>query len=158
MPNMRMNTMLERAELARAYMNGGSAPYQAARLTGFMRVSEMQEAIRALEREEAEKAALEKNTRFGPKKGAEAEKPAETKAEVIYPFLPPGEMPKEAEKRPRYALHTRDVSVKGMGTEKPEVQIVLLEKRHTLSIPLEMLDEMMELLQTAKRIEQLQKD
>lgn len=155
MPNMKKNTQMERAELARDYMNGGSAPYQAERQTCFMSVSEMQEAIRALEREEAEKAALEKNTRFGHEKGDEAEKPAETKAKVIYTYLLPCEMPKEAEKRPRYALHNRCVVVKGIGTEKPEVQIVLLEKRHTPSIPLEMPDE---LLQTAKRIEQLKKD
>lgn len=162
MANMRKNTMMERAELARAYINGGSAPYQAARQTGFSRVAEMQEAIRQLECKEAEDAAVKQNNRFGPGKAAkedkpqqpvEEAKPAEPDKEVIYPFLPPGTMPKEIEKRPLYALHTRDISVKQIGTEKREVQIVLVEKRHTLSIPVEKLEETIMLLKAAWELE-----
>lgn len=153
MANMRRNTTMERAELARAYMNGGRAPYQAARLTGFMRVAEMQAAIKQLEHEEAEKAALEKNNRFGPVKENAAEKPIEPAAEVIYPFLPPGEIPKEADKRPMFALYTRDLSVKRMGTTKPELQIVLLDGRRTLSVPVEMVQPLIVLLETAQKLE-----
>lgn len=43
---------LEQAKLARAYMKGGTPPYQAARKCGFMRVALMEEAIRDLEKQE----------------------------------------------------------------------------------------------------------
>lgn len=74
-------------------------------------------------------------------------------AQTIYPFLPPGHMADEPYKRPLYALHTRDISVKQIGTEKREVQIVLLEKRHTLSIPVEKLEETIMLLKAAWEME-----
>lgn len=57
MPNMRQLDTDERAKLARAYMRGGTPPYQAARQTGFMRVGIMEEAIRAMEGREAAEAA-----------------------------------------------------------------------------------------------------
>ena len=67
MANMRTISQDERAKLARAYMRGGMAPYQAARNTGFMRVGIMQEAIRAMEGREAEEAGKgTSKTRFGP--------------------------------------------------------------------------------------------
>ena len=47
--------ILDRAKLAKAYMAGGMAPYQAARKMGFKRVGDMEEAIRQLEAEEAAK-------------------------------------------------------------------------------------------------------
>lgn len=43
----------ERAELAQAYMKGGLPPYQAARKSGFMRVTIMNEAIQALAKHKA---------------------------------------------------------------------------------------------------------
>lgn len=43
---------LEQAKLAKAYMAGGSPPYQAARACGFMRVGLMEEAIRELDEQE----------------------------------------------------------------------------------------------------------
>lgn len=43
---------MKQAELARAYMNGGTPPYQAARKCGFLRVALMEEAIRELEAHE----------------------------------------------------------------------------------------------------------
>lgn len=52
----------ERAEMAREYMMGGMPPYQAARKTGFMRVTTMNEAIQAMEKHKAsiqEEAASE---------------------------------------------------------------------------------------------------
>lgn len=185
MANMQKNTLMERAELARAYINGGSAPYQAERQTCFMNVTEMQEAIRALERKGAEDKALAENHRFGPEK-TKPEKATEdpataqttwseentetmvdvyvhpektrtkktgTDKDVIYPFLPPGQVAEEPAKRPLYALHTRELSVKRIGTSKPEVQIVLLENRYTLSFPVELLDKLISLLQAAKTLE-----
>lgn len=65
MPNMRQLDTDERAKLARAYMRGGTPPYQAARQTGFMRVAIMEEAIRAMEdreHEETEKAKEQAQT------------------------------------------------------------------------------------------------
>ena len=154
MANMRKNTLMERAELARAYINGGSAPYQAARQTGFMRVTEMQEAIRALEHKEAEEKAKAENDRFGQKGTAPERIPVEDEPpKTIYPFLPPGQVAEEPAKRPLYALHTRELSVKRIGTSKPEVQIVLLENRYTLSIPVELLDKLISLLKAAKTLE-----
>jgi hypothetical protein len=43
---------LEQAKLARAYMRGGTPPYQAARKCGFVRVALMEEAIHELETQE----------------------------------------------------------------------------------------------------------
>lgn len=43
---------MQAAKLAKAYMAGGDAPYQAARKTGFMRVGIMEEAIKELEKEQ----------------------------------------------------------------------------------------------------------
>lgn len=43
---------MQAAQLAKAYLAGGEAPYQAARKSGFMRVGIMQEAIKELENEE----------------------------------------------------------------------------------------------------------
>lgn len=54
MANMKKVTEDDRAKLARAYIRGGMAPYQAARQTGFVRVGIMQEAIAAMEKREAE--------------------------------------------------------------------------------------------------------
>lgn len=184
MANMRKNTLMERAELARAYINGGSAPYQAARQTGFMRVTEMQEAIRALEHKEAEEIerseisesksrdlpsvastrhcagewpstdkAKDENDRFGPKETEPERIPVDDPPKTIYPFLPPGQVAEEPAKRPLYALHTRELSVKRIGSSRPEVQIVLLENRYTLSIPVELLDKLISLLQAAKTLE-----
>lgn len=120
MPNMRTVSQDERAKMARAYMRGGMAPYQAARNTGFMRVGIMQEAIRAMEGREALMAATrDALTKYGPGPAtveeAVAEKPVEsaedeaislpedTVAELceddepetpqtVYPFLKPGEV------------------------------------------------------------------
>ncbi|MDY4139133.1 MAG: hypothetical protein SOY30_07330 [Eubacteriales bacterium] len=116
MANMRTISQDERAKLARAYMRGGMAPYQAARNTGFMRVGIMQEAIRAMEGREAEEAGKgASQTRFGPVvEEAPAETPVEKPEEIslpeeaaaiceedepenqkpIYPFLKPGEVKK----------------------------------------------------------------
>ena len=120
MPNMRTVSQDERAKMARAYMRGGMAPYQAARNTGFCRVGLMQEAIRAMEGREAEEAsprAAQYKYGLGPAtvEEAVAEKPVEsaedeaislpedTVAELceddepetpqtVYPFLKPGEV------------------------------------------------------------------
>lgn len=120
MPNMRTISQDERAKLARAYMRGGMAPYQAARNTGFMRVGIMQEAIRAMEGREALVAASrDALTKYGPGAATVAEAVAETPAEsaddedislpedtaaelceddepettqTVYPFLKPGEV------------------------------------------------------------------
>lgn len=116
MPNMRTISEDEKAKLARAYMRGGMAPYQAARNTGFMRVGIMQMAIKVMESREAEEAGKgASQTRFGP--GVEedpAETPVEKPEEIslpeeaaeifeedemenqkpIYPFLKPGEVKK----------------------------------------------------------------
>lgn len=114
MPNMRTVSQDERAKMARAYMRGGMAPYQAARNTGFCRVGLMQEAIRAMEGREAEEAGKgTSQTRFGPGvEEAPAETPVEKPEEIslpeeaaviceedepenqkpIYPFLKPGEV------------------------------------------------------------------
>lgn len=46
----------DRAKLAKAYLAGGMAPYQAARKMGFKRVGDMEEAIRIMESEEANQA------------------------------------------------------------------------------------------------------
>lgn len=92
-------TAFERAKLAKACMAGGTAPYQAARKYGFMRVAIMEEAIRAMEkREKAELdgvKAEDGETAPGP---APAEGGRELRAEQeeakgkpIYPFLKPGE-------------------------------------------------------------------
>lgn len=95
-------------------------------------MAEMQEAIRQLERKEAEDAAVNQNNRFGPEKAAkedkpqqpvEEAKPAEPDKEIIYPFLLPGALPKE------------------------------IEKRHTLSIPVEKLEETIMLLKAAWELE-----
>lgn len=114
MANMRTISQDERAKMARAYMRGGMAPYQAARNTGFMRVGIMQEAIRAMEGREAEEAGKgTSQTRFGPGvEEAPTETPVEKPEEIslpeeaaelceddepetpqtVYPFLKPGEV------------------------------------------------------------------
>lgn len=117
MPNMRTVSQDERAKMARAYMRGGMAPYQAARNTGFCRVELMQEAIRAMEGREAEEAAhreeQDKNAmimQYGSKADNTNTEPddadinlQEDVAELceddepetpqtVYPFLKPGEV------------------------------------------------------------------
>ena len=120
MTNMRTVSQDERAKMARAYMRGGMAPYQAARNTGFCRVTLMQEAIRAMEGREALVAASrDALTKYGPGQAtveeAVAEKPVERAADedislpediaeelceddepetpqTVYPFLKPGEV------------------------------------------------------------------
>lgn len=43
---------LENAKLAKAYINGGTTPFNAAKLTGFRNVPDMEDAMAALERNE----------------------------------------------------------------------------------------------------------
>lgn len=59
---------METAKLALAYMAGGDPPYQAARKTGFMRVSVMEEAIKELEKEQnkQEQAETAEQQVYGP--------------------------------------------------------------------------------------------
>lgn len=118
MPNMRTLSQDERAKMAREYMRGGMAPYQAARNTGFCRVGIMQEAIRAMEGREAEEAAHREEQdedamimQYGTKADntntesddADISLPEDTAAELceddepetpqtVYPFLKPGEV------------------------------------------------------------------
>ena len=118
MPNMRTVSQDERAKMARAYMRGGMAPYQAARNTGFCRVGLMQEAIRAMEGREAEEAAHSEEQdedamimQYGSKADnintspddEDINLPEDTVAEMceddepetpqpVYPFLKPGEV------------------------------------------------------------------
>ena len=118
MANMRTISQDERAKIARAYMRGGMAPYQAARNTGFMRVGIRQEAIRAMEGREAEEAARREAQdedamimQYGSKADnintspddEEISMPEDTVAELcedeeqekpqtVYPFLKPGEV------------------------------------------------------------------
>lgn len=119
MPNMRTISQDERAKMARAYMRGGMAPYQAARNTGFCRVALMQEAIRAMEGREALVAASrDALTKYGPGAASMEENNAESPVEsaddedinlqedvaelceddepetpqTVYPFLKPGEV------------------------------------------------------------------
>lgn len=52
MPTFDKKNRLEQAKIARAYVRGGTPPYQAARKCGFLRVSMMEEAIDELEKQE----------------------------------------------------------------------------------------------------------
>lgn len=123
MTNMRTVSQDDRAKMAREYMRGGMAPYQAARNTGFCRVGIMQEAIRAMEVRETEEAAPRagqtkyepdpatteeavEETPVGSADDEEISLPDATVAEMfeddkqetpkpIYPFLKPGETRKK---------------------------------------------------------------
>lgn len=53
---------MESAKLAKAYLNGGEPSYQAARKAGFMRVAEMEAAIRELERKEGAESEVRLTT------------------------------------------------------------------------------------------------
>lgn len=119
MQNMRTVSQDERAKMARAYMRGGMAPYQAARNTGFCRVGLMQEAIRAMEgRETLVAVSRDALTKYGPGAASMEENNAESPVEsaddadinlqedvaelceddepetpqTVYPFLKPGEV------------------------------------------------------------------
>lgn len=89
---------MKQAQLARAYMNGGTTPYLAARKCGFLRVSLMEEAIDELEKQEMlekkpspmsddsaylPKAAVVIGTRPPSAPQAEEMKPDETEAPKI---------------------------------------------------------------------------
>lgn len=123
MTNMRTVSQDDRAKMAREYMRGGMAPYQAARNTGFCRVGIMQEAIRAMEVRETEEAAPRAGqTKYGPDPATTEEAVEETPVgsavdedismpeddvselckddrpempQPIYPFLKPGETRKK---------------------------------------------------------------
>ena len=102
MPNMRTVSQDDRAKMAREYMRGGMAPYQAARNTGFCRVGIMQDAIRAMEGREQEKdAPRAMQTKYGPGAATEddvADMCEDDKHETpkpIYPFLKPGDTRKK---------------------------------------------------------------
>lgn len=121
MANMKNLTQDDRAKLARAYMRGGTPPYQAARQTGFLRVGLMQEAIAALERKEAAETAS-----VTPPAESAPEETATPAKEVIYPFLKPGQVALDPKKRPVFSIQNRDFSIKEYdGTDGPTVQITL---------------------------------
>ena len=158
MANFKKVDMDERARLARAYLRGNTPPYQAARHVGFRTVGEMQEAIRAMEsreREAQEAAPMEAShacgKRFGPDAEAEKPVPAESEKQVVYPFLPPGTIAADPKKRPLYALHTRDVTVRRLegASGAACVQLTLMENRHSLDIPVGMLDKVSHMLALA---------
>lgn len=166
MANFKKVDVDERARLARAYLRGNTPPYQAARNVGFRTVGEMQEAIRAMETREREaqesqeaiafpvEAPAAGCKRFGPE-GTECVKnepaPAEPVRQVVYPFLPPGTIAADPKKRPLYALHTRDVTVKRLegASGAACVQLTLTENRHSLDIPVGMLDKVSHMLALA---------
>ena len=76
--NYAKKNRLEQAKLAKAYLAGGSPPYQAARKCGFMRVALMEEAIRELdEQEKLENAPDVETTPAEPK-------PTETNKGPVY--------------------------------------------------------------------------
>ena len=71
---------MQAAQLALAYMAGGDPPYQAARKTGFMRVSIMEEAIKELEKEQgkAEQHAAAEAQTTGMETPADCEETGKT--------------------------------------------------------------------------------
>ena len=52
---------MENAKLAKAYMNGGTNPFNAARMAGFKNVPDMEDAIAALERNETREEMKPRN-------------------------------------------------------------------------------------------------
>lgn len=72
---------MEAARLALAYMAGGDPPYQAARKTGFMRVSVMEEAIKELEKEQGKQDQIE--TAEQQVHGLDAPQPETSKSETM---------------------------------------------------------------------------
>ncbi|MGN0777734.1 MAG: hypothetical protein ACI4MJ_01170 [Aristaeellaceae bacterium] len=164
MANMKTMGQDERAKLARAYMNGGMPPYQAARQMGFMRVAIMNEAIRAMEGREAE-AEKEKHGETVEDIAKEIEMEAteveqagerslEKAAEPVYPFLKPDEKRSGIEfsvSNGRYWLHA-------IGENGKVVAINSESRKAYLTVALEDAEGLAELLGMYVRVARMKEE